>query len=55
MTNSICYCGTQFYSDDCFCDDCNGVVPLPVHVPDLSCMTEDVPNYEHDTPYVVNN
>jgi hypothetical protein len=55
MADSICYCGTQCNSDDCFCDECNGLIPSPNCAPDCPCMIVDVPEYENDTPFVVNN
>ena len=51
MTGSICYCGNQCDGNDCFCDECNGVITERCNKPTLSA---DMLDYEDDTPFVVN-
>lgn len=51
MVDGICYCGTQCSGEDCFCDDCNGIILECCGT--VNCDCPDVPEYEHDTPFVM--
>jgi hypothetical protein len=53
MSDIICYCGTQCSGNgDCFCDEYKGIIQ------ECNC-TEytdpDMPDYEEDIPYVIND
>lgn len=53
MSDIICYCGNQCDGDDCFCDECNGIITRSSYE-SLNEFCCDMIEYEEDIPYVIN-